>query len=678
MISDNTDIVDFLQRHSEASPDKDAFITVGSTVGADGHCTYRELMDRVRERSVLLAALKIRNNRILLPNSDMLDFTISFLACQLIGLVPIPIGSFSGKRHLTVVSGIIANSGAEVVLGPGKLLSEMGQSGIFKGMLVVASDGKVRKDECRSLEKPPERNEMAFVQYTSGSTSQPKGVIVTNKNLLHNQQLIQETFGCNRDSVICSWLPFHHDMGLIGNILHTIYVGCTCVVLTPQHFSQRPVSWLEAITRYQATHSGGPNFAYDLCVDKVLKGDLASLDLSSWRVAYNGSEPVKAKTIDRFAEYFATAGFSQKAFYPCYGLAEATLLVTGSKSESKPVVLAVEVESLSHGKARVLEEGQEGAAVICSSGKIVKGMTVRILAAGGDHWCSDLEVGEICISGNSVTNGYLNGENTDAFISDNGQGFFRTGDQGFLLDGEVFVTGRLKEMIVFRGRNFFPYDIEQQVSEKIPAIRPNGVVLFEGEREGEFVVVAEVRREAYRNGDWNELIGRIHRLVSGLVGIPLSDIVLTIPYGIPRTTSGKLRRLACRGLYERGELKEVSTKLRNVPNKKSVTDLESLSRTAIATAEYSQIREYLLQMIRSKIGDLGSESSGLDKMELAELGIDSLKAVEIINAVNRDLDIQMDPTAIFNSRSLSDLTRTIEHLLWLKANQQPTGNKISI
>jgi len=483
--------------------------------------------------------------------------------------------------------------------------------------------------------------------------------VVTLGNLLHNQALIQKVFGCDSHSVIFSWLPFHHDMGLIGNVLHTIYTGCTCILLSPYDFMQKPVRWLKGISRYKATHSGGPNFAYDLCVDKITAEEAAGLDLSSWKVAFNGAEIVKHTTIQRFTRRFEDAGFKANAFFPCYGLAEATLLVTGVKDPAAPAILSHKHRS------------------IVSSGRTPEGMYVRIIAPENGRQCDEMEEGEICIAGDSVTSGYWGQDSGDLFHIQEGKKWLRTGDLGLFYHQELYVTGRKKEMIIVRGRNYYPYDIEQAVSECDGAIHPNGVAAF-GMRgiEEQVVLIVEIKREALKDVDAEKLIYAIDAAVSGSSDVNPYDIVLTTPLGIPRTTSGKLQRVACEEGYRNGTFTVIASKLSFSKQTPEGEDNTSLVDRVLHTADQEAIGDYLLDLMRSR---LHLDSARLRECgnELTAMGLDSLRATELINSINRQLKVNVDMIEVLSDNTLSGLIRIIEHQLWLKTEVMP-GKEIII
>ncbi|MGI9427152.1 MAG: aminotransferase class I/II-fold pyridoxal phosphate-dependent enzyme, partial [Bythopirellula sp.] len=405
---------------------------------------------------------------------------------------------------------------------------------------------------------------LAFLQYTSGSTGTPKGVMLSHANLMHNSAMISYAFEHTRSGSGCFWLPLYHDMGLIGGILQPLYMGKSNTLFSPTHFLQKPVRWLQMLSQTGCTISGGPNFAYDLCVEKVTAEQKTTLDLSRWALAFNGAEPVRADTIDRFSKAFAECGFRREAFYPCYGLAEATLIVTGGYKQTPPMVKSFEIESLEKNDVIETEPGAEDSRELVGSGGNLLDQQIVIadpetLASQGDN-----RVGEIWVSGPSVAGGYWNRDdlNTEIFQArlDDGRGpFLRTGDLGFLRDGELFVTGRLKDLLIFRGVNHYPQDIEHTAhSAHDHVYHCAGAAVIVGEEGAEQLVLVQetVRR---RDLDFPAIIEAIRKKVSGTHELPVAAIVLIKTRSIPKTSSGKVQRHACRDGYLAGTLAAQAT-----------------------------------------------------------------------------------------------------------------------
>ncbi len=663
-------------RHSSANPGKPAFIFLEDGEQAERTITFGELNTRVEQLGSVLAERQPQGQRALLVYQDIMEFTVSFLACQHAGLIAVPVFLSKGSKQVARFINLMEDAGVSLILSTSDLEAQVQQ--VLSGYLQTSGVELMTTESIQAGEAGSPRgtgkSEVAFIQYTSGSTGRPKGVVVTRGNLMHNEELIKNTFGCDNNSVIFSWLPFHHDMGLIGNILHTVYVGCTCVLMSPYHFMQRPRRWLEGITKYKATHSGGPNFAYDFCLGKIPPAELEGLDLSSWKVAYNGSEPVRAETIQLFSRYFEKAGFRQNVFFPCYGLAEATLLVSGGKSDQTPTILYIEKDTQSRNGIVISDKDSNGAKPVVSSGRPAPETYVKIISLHDGSECNELEEGEICIGGGSVTEGYWNKDNSSYFLEVDGQRFLRTGDLGFLHEGELFIHGRIKEMLIIRGENYYPYDIEHAAAGSNRVIENNGVAIFTLDPGEEVVVVAEVKRSALKDLDAADAIASIDKAVNGSFGINPHDIILTTPLGIPRTTSGKLQRVKCKETYRQGGFEVIASK-KGLYRGGEEKDNSHLLDEVIGQGSYKAIRSYLLHLIETKTGVQCEPAA--DTMELTEMGIDSVRAMELINTINRDLNINMDATKVFQNNTLSGFINVIENLLWLKSEQN-SGKSIVI
>jgi acyl-CoA synthetase (AMP-forming)/AMP-acid ligase II len=418
---------------------------------------------------------------------------------------------------------------------------------------------------------------LAFLQYTSGSTGTPKGVVLSHGNLLYNQRMLQQAFRHTERSTIVGWLPLYHDMGLIGTVLQPLYMGIPCVLMPPMAFLQRPFRWLQAISRFKATCSGGPNFAYDLCVRKVTPEQRATLDLSSWASAFNGAEPVRQETLERFAMAFEPCGFRRQAFHPCYGLAEATLIVSGGQKTTLPTVHTVQKSALEQHRVATAMPGDEGAQTFVSCGHALLKQQIVIVDPTFLTRCQPGQVGEIWVAGPSVAQGYWNrseetAQTFQSYLADTGEGpFLRTGDLGFLHQGELVVTGRMKDVIIIRGSNHYPQDIELTVEQSHRSLRPGCGAAFSVDIAGEerLVVVQEVerryqsprrrhperRRADIEPGfdplcpkafDADSIVGNIRQAVAEKHGVQVYAVMLLRAGSMPKTSSGKLQRYACR------------------------------------------------------------------------------------------------------------------------------------
>lgn len=650
-------IVGALLHHANAFPQKNVFTILEDGETIETNITYAELTANVIRLAALLNNKKNEGKNVLLIYQHPADFITAFLACQYAGVIPVPVPYAKGSKQLQRLTAIIRDADAVAVCCTDDT-SDYLRKGLYENKevsFIITDKLPAEHVEIENISC----HEIAFLQYTSGSTGSPKGVIVTHQNLLHNQQLIRNAFHCNPDSIIFSWLPFHHDMGLIGNILHTIYVGCSCILMSPFQFIQKPARWLRAISTYKVTHSGAPNFAYDLCVNRIRPEELETLDLSAWQVAYNGSEPLRSDTLQRFSNYFGPGGFKPSAFYPCYGLAEATLIVAGCKEETAlPVTVYIDKEGM------VQEQYSTEYLPVVSSGGIVPGMQVVILHPEDGSLCKESEPGEICIAGDSVTQGYWNKDNDEFFSEWNNQSFLKTGDLGFLYKEMLFVNGRIKELLIIRGKNIYPYDIEHLVASGIAEIEPNGVAVFGITAEEEkCIIVAEVKRTHLTQINISATIDAIDKIIIEVSGIIPHDILLLTPMGIPRTTSGKLQRVKCREYYTTNAFSTIGSK---AGLSKHIISNNELLRRVKESSNTETITVYLLDLIAAKSGRLQTDIPD-SNTELTEIGLDSIRAMELINTINRDLELNLDVTKVFQHNTLSGLISSIENVLWLKS-----------
>jgi acyl-CoA synthetase (AMP-forming)/AMP-acid ligase II/acyl carrier protein len=679
MQSEMNNIAEYLVFHAHRHPEKTAFVFTGDDEQLPVKLPYAGLAAAVKQLAQSLAAKDLYGKRALLIYQDVQSFIVSFLACQYTGIIPVPVPYVQGSRQNARLAAVAADAGVAAILCCGYSVEK-----IEKGFAGFPETGKVEIiatdtqlpgiDQQETLQ--PLYHETSFIQYTSGSTGSPKGVVVSSSNLLHNQQLIAQTFRCDENAVILSWLPFHHDMGLIGNILHSVYTGCTCVLMPPSQFIQNPLRWLTAISTYRATHSGGPNFAYDLCVSKIPATALEQLDLSCWQAAYNGSEPLRQNTLHQFSTYFQPAGFGASCIIPCYGLAEATLLVSAGNNTTEPAVLYIDSDAPAAGKIVLTNGSNPAARALVSSGRVAAGMEVKIVVPGSKKPCGELEEGEILVAGDSVTKGYWNKDNNEVFSSIDGRHFLHTGDLGFFMGEELFVHGRIKEMLIVRGKNFYPADIEQAAAESNGCIGGNSVAVFSISDEDRFVIAAEIKREFLKNINAGKIIDDIVRSVTDVFGIQPFDVLLLAPLGIPRTTSGKIQRIKCREMYARKEFTILGSQeaLLHAGHKREKNIL--LLHEVVRNAGYETIRAYITDIIECKTG-VSQFNREDDNVILTEMGMDSLGAMEVINTVNKDLAINIDASDVFRENTLPGLIVTVENMLWLK-NGAPFKEEITV
>jgi acyl-CoA synthetase (AMP-forming)/AMP-acid ligase II len=571
-------LADLLQRRAAEQGSRVAytFLVDGEVEGA--RLTYADLDEAARRIAAELIARGLRaGDRALLLYPPGLDFIAAFFGCMCAGVIAVP--SFPPHpaqiaRALPRLVGIAADAELSVVLTTALLASSVDT--ITKHAPLLGKSPWIATDalETFAVADLPLPNlptdALAFLQYTSGSTSAPKGVMVSHANLLHNlgyANYVEENDG---ESVSVSWLPVIHDMGLIEGVLEPLFAGYPAYLMAPVAFLQRPVRWLRAMSKYRATNSGGPNFAYDLCVRKVTDGQLSELDLSPWRVAYNGAEPVRADTLVSFHKRFQTAGFRWKSFYPVYGLAEATLVVSSGRRAYEPLIRTVDAPAISRGSLVEATTTTPIVRSVVACGHVGFGTHVTIVNPETLQACVPDEIGEIWVKSPSVARGYWRrdeqtAETFGAYLDDGDGPFLRTGDLGTLNNGELIVTGRLKDVLIVRGLKHYPQDLELTAERRHPALRPGCSAAFSVDRDGgeSVVIAAEVDPrqlpvdESARVRELCDIAAEISRAITEDHGIMLDTISFLAIGTMPKTSSGKLRRYACRAAFVDQKLEEL-------------------------------------------------------------------------------------------------------------------------
>jgi acyl-CoA synthetase (AMP-forming)/AMP-acid ligase II len=536
--------------------------------------TLGELDLRSRAIAALLRRRHAQGERALLLYPAGIDFIAAFFGCLYAGIVAVPAyppRSSHPERWAPRLAAIARNAEASIVLGTEEIVAMVSMvqrevPELARAHWVQTSSVPTSNAECWQ-EPSLDRETLALLQYTSGSTANPKGVMVKHGNLLHNLAYLNYLEENDDDSVSVSWLPQYHDMGLIEAVLLPIYSAYPAYLMSPVAFLQRPLRWLQAITRYRATSSGGPNFAFDLCSRKISRDELRGLDLSTWRVAYNGSEPIRWETLKRFHDLLRETGFKWSSFYPVYGLAESTLLVSGGMQAYQPRCLTLNAEHFAADMAVEAGGPEASTRQLTSCGPFSFETRVEIVRQDTGELCNPGEIGEIWIQGPSVAKGYWNrSEETQrcfhARLFNDGSGpFLRTGDLGFMVNGELVPAGRIKDLIIVRGRKHYPQDIEKTVEDCHKAIRAGYVAAFvlNQNEEERLVVVAEIDRHTLRiSPDFNVVLAAVREAVAVIHDITLHGVALLSPGNIPRTSSGKIMRYACRSGLLEGTLQPVA------------------------------------------------------------------------------------------------------------------------
>ncbi|ATB40012.1 long-chain-fatty-acid--CoA ligase [Cystobacter fuscus] len=660
-------LIELIRHHGERRPDKTSFVFLEDGEKESSVLTFGQLEQRVRAVAAQLQELGATDQRALLLYPPGLDFIIAFLGCVYARVTAVPAYPPRNNQNLTRLRTVIEDAGAKWVLTTSSLASNLGTQfervPELSTLRWLATDGIAveRRDAWKEPVVGPDT--LAFLQYTSGSTGAPKGVMVSHGNVLHNERMIQLTFGHTERTVFAGWLPLFHDMGLIGNVLQPLYLGIQSVLMPPAAFIQKPSRWLHMISRYRATTSGGPNFAYELCARKVSAEQRVGLDLSSWEVAFNGAEPVRPGTLQRFADAFKDHGLRVTSLHPCYGMAETTLLVSGKVPAQHSSLFSIQADALEEGRVVPVEgavaASATGARELVSSGRSLL-EKVRVVDPASLKECPEDRVGEVWVSSASVAQGYWNKpeltrEAFQARIADTGEGpFLRTGDLAFRRGEEFVITGRLKDVIIIRGRNHYPQDIEQTVEESHPALKANGGAAFSVEVEDEerLVIVQEVERSYLRDLDVGEVVGSIRQAVSEHHELQVHAVVLIKTSSIPKTSSGKIQRHACRNGFLHKTLNAVGEWVENLQTEAK----QAPSAEAPANGHSEEaIQNWLLGRMAQYLGVAAEEIDV--QAPFARYGLDSAVAVSLTGELAGWLGREFEPTLFWEHPSAEVLAR---------------------
>jgi len=656
------DLVQVVLDRARLAGQSTAFVFVDGD-GQERSISNAELDRRSRALAARIQARAGAGDRVLVLCAPGLDYIVAFFGCLYAGAIAVPAYPPTGQRGLERLLRIAQDCSPRLGVGDRLALSTFDPATLPPGPLreldwlpVEEASGEPAEPSWRPA--PVAQRPVAFLQYTSGSTGEPKGVVLSHANICHNARSLSAKLGLGDGDVGLSWLPPYHDMGLIGGILQPLHTGFPCVLMSPLTFAQHPTAWLEAVGRHRATITAAPNFGYDECVRRVPEELLADLRLESLRYALVGAEPIRPDTLERFARRFEGSGFAETAFHPCYGLAEATLYVTGAEPGTAPRLAGAELPA---------------AAGLVSCGSGAGGDEVIVVDPQTRQRCPDGVAGEIWISGPTVAAGYwANAEATDqAFgarlagdsrlAEDGGRSYLRSGDLGVQAAGELFITGRIKDLIVVRGRNHYPQDLEYTAEQAWPGLAANRQAAFGVDTaDGEQVVLVAETTPALPP-DTAAAIQAIRQAVMTGHGVQVADVVLVRRGSVPRTTSGKIRRRACRDRYLAGELK-VRAALLERPLEGSATGLAAGSEAGLpaagsdaglpAAAAPGTAAELLARI--AAVLNVPAGTLLLD-VPLVAQGIDSLRAAELDAVLRSDYGIAGALDQLLDDRPLSEL-----------------------
>ncbi len=639
----------------------------------ESRLTYEQLDQRARSVAAHLQERGLAGQRVVLAYPSGLDFVVGLYGCLYAGCVAVPTSPPYRRQRRERFNGIVANSGAQVVLSTNdfSLTAQQLETDAHQSNVQWLATDLIGNELADSwVEPPPEPGALAMLQYTSGSTSAPKGVMLSHSNLIHNTRVIGEAFNVGGAEASVFWLPTYHDMGLIGGVMAPVVTSVPTVMMSPNSFLQDPLAWLSAISRYRATISGGPNFAYDLAVRKISDEDRAGLDLSSWTLAFIGAEPIQPETLKRFAKAFEPCGFKPSAFYPCYGLAEATLMVSGPRRGEGPI-----------------EERRSGVARV-ACGRAVSDTLIKIVDPVSGEQCGDGEVGEVWVMGPSVGQGYwkerekservfgceiqpgsIGSErndrgigNGDAVLRTSSSGYLRTGDLGYVSDGRLFITGRRDDMMIVRGVNRFPQDIESAARRSHALLAGHSGAAFAATIDGQerYILVHEVTRNGA--AAFEDVLAAASRAVLEECDVALDAVVLVRSGSIPRTSSGKVQRFACRDAFLKRELRVVAqgglkVRQRSAEPRKAGSHVNAARVSAATHGEaFAVICEHAQALSPVPLPELTPQTP------VSALGLDSIQRVELAASLEKAFGRRLPNTC--DVQTLGELAAQVEeHLM---------------
>lgn len=681
-------LVDVLRYWANTQPNKVAYYYTDGETDADTSITFAELDHVARAIAVKILETNKPGSRGLLlypPGAD--EFVSGFFGCLYAGCICVPAYPPRRSRKGARIQGIAQDCQAAFALTTSDTISQIAKDESTKqetgSLQLIATNGVDRSQAIQFSEMPIPSSDLAVLQYTSGSTGQPKGVMLTHSNLIRNCEMIADLFEESNQAIGVSWLPMYHDMGLVGGVLSPMYMGLSMVLMSPMSFMQRPVRWLKAITKYQASTSGGPNFAYQLCVDKVTEEEMQGLDLSSWTLAFNGAEPIRASTLEQFTRKFERVGFSHSSHFPCYGMAETTLIVTGGPRHSPPVMKTFDSRCLDARMVKLVHEDAEESRCLVGCGRATDNESVLIVDTQTLKPLEDQAIGEIWIQSPSVGKGYwekeeLSQANFQAVTADGEGPYLRTGDLGFWSDGQLYVAGRVKDLIIVRGVNRYPQDIEQTVEECHESISSSAAAAFaddSGPRE-RLIIAVEVHRSL--ESDWGPVVQAIRKSVTQGHELPPDAVVLVRHGSLPRTSSGKIQRHACLRDFREGNLRIVHQWLswdeslpEQAPMIAAATVDEIRSDFGKKDSYASSVRQKknrppnneVVELVKRAVKSVAQERAkllDLDTNIVVDLGLDSLERLQIAHVLESSVGGRFPEDVLQEIETVREIAEAIE------------------
>jgi 8-amino-7-oxononanoate synthase len=677
-------LIRVLRRQADERPRQPSFVHLLNGQADYASLTYAQLDRRARAIGACLQDMGFAGQCVLLVYPPGLDFITAFFGCLYAGCVAVPTSPPHRHRMLERFQAVAADAGARIALsnasGAARFQAMMeaeknGQAAASSQLSVLATDEIPDALAERWQEPAISPDTLAMLQYTSGSTSRPKGVMVSHGNLMANIRAIHQAFGLQNEDSSVFWLPMYHDMGLVGGVLVPVFAGATNVSISPATFLKSPITWLAAISKYRATISGGPNFAYDLCIRKITDEQRATLDLSSWDLAFVGAEPIDPGTLERFAAAFAPCGFKPSAFYPCYGLAEATLMVSGPRRGSGASVGTFRDTALAENRVEPVQNDAPQARRLVACGSPVGGLRVVIVDPHSRAEGAPGRVGEIWVAGASIGQGYWHKpgqtrRSFDARLSDTGEGpFLRTGDLGFVREGRLYVTGRLDDLIIVRGLNRYPQDVEATARGSHPLLESGYGAAFIADGHGRQRLVLVQEAVSTGEKDLTPALDAIRRAVIDEHGLALDAIVLVRSGTILRTSSGKIQRHACRAAFLAGELKAIAEHRGGpVDNAGPSAAIRPGAEDAGSSTAHppphswhsalAAVRQHARALAGAALPDLTPDTP------LATLGLDSLQRLSLVVNLEKTFAGCLPETVFSQARTVEDLVQAVQkHLI---------------
>ena len=641
-------IYDFLAAHAHSKADGEAFTYIEDN-GEESQISFNELHQSAQSIAQYLTTHCKPGARAVLLFPQGLEYIQAFVGCLYAGVVAVPLYPPKSKKHAGRVLTVIDDCQANIVLTNNTLKQKLE---VDLAPLPVVSFDQLIESSAASLRNPPAADQIAFLQYTSGSTGSPKGVVVSHHNIIINLKALEEATGCCEEDVFCNWLPLFHDLGLINTLLLPIYLGAHSILMSPTRFIKNPLTWLKTITEYKASIGGAPNFAFDHCIARIQPHQLTGINLSTWRIAFNAAEPVDANTLLRFSDRFSRVGFKESAFYPAYGMAEATVFIAGGSTSRAYMAHPFCTEALQIGQVKI-PDGSEKQQILIGHGNVQSNHHLKIVSPESMTELPEGQVGEIWFSGPSVAQGYWNdAEKTEASfaarLENDLNEYLRTGDLGFIHDGELYVSGRIKDVLIIKGRNYHPQDFEKLAYNTYPGLNQNGAAAFDV--EGKAVLLLEVSRSKQKTFDYKLACETIQSAIFEQFDVLLEDIVFLGVGRLGRTSSGKIQRSLAKSRYQSEDLNCLYSLLEGQSAKGST------EQAAEVVAQVSELEAQLCSLWKEV---LGVESIGVEDNFLG-LGGHSLLAVRLVSEIRKQWNVDIQIKTLFMAPTIRQLAKVID------------------